>query len=372
MRKAFKAVKKNRGAAGIDKLTIQGFEKNLEENLVKIMRELKTGTYQPIPLKRVHIPKGNTGKTRPLGIPSVRCRIAQEVVRSLLSPIYERKFHPSSFGFRAGRSCHQAIECIIDNIQQGYKYVVDADIKGFFDNISHHVIIEAAEAKIADGNILSLVEKFLESGVMEEGEFKPTTKGTPQGGVISPLLANMALDHLDWHMDRSGYKMVRYADDFVILCKTKLQAEKALTEAQTILTEIGLELNTEKTHITHTKEGFDFLGFRINSRFVKMKSKSIEKFLTKIKDETIRSRNLDAKVIEKLNQIIRGTVNYFCTPFTSVISVFRDLDKMIRRRIRSMKYKRLWHNDNYRFLNKHIERLGLLSMTALGRKRLRC
>ncbi len=371
MHEAFKAVKKNRGAAGIDKISIKAFERDLEGNLSKLMNELKKGTYKPIPLKRVHIPKGN-GKTRPLGIPSVRCRIAQEVVRRLINPIFDCQFHDNSYGFRPGRSCHQAVECVELYIQQGYTYIVDADIKGFFDNIPLRVIVESAEAKIADGNILSLIEKFLTSGVMEEGEFRPTTKGTPQGGVISCLLSNMVLDHLDKQLDEKGYKFVRYADDFVILCKDQKQAEKALEDAQSFLNELGLELSQEKTHITRAKDGFDFLGFEINSWGAKMRKKSVEKFKTKVKEITIRCHNLDQKVVEKLNQVIRGTVNYFCTRTTNVIGQFRKLDKGIRKRIRCMKYKRISHYDNSRFRNKHItKKLGVLNCIELCRMRLR-
>ncbi len=182
MTKAFKAVKKNRGTCGIDKVTIEMYQSNLLENLLSLMKELKRGTYQPLPLRRVNIPKGD-GKTRPLGIPSVKCRIAQEVIRRIISPIFESRFHNNSFGFRPGRNCHQAVERMIDYAQQGNGFVVDVDIKGFFDNIPHKLIMQSVAAKISDGNILKLIEKFLNSGVMEEGELRPTTKGTPQGGL---------------------------------------------------------------------------------------------------------------------------------------------------------------------------------------------
>jgi group II intron reverse transcriptase/maturase len=179
MLKAFKAVKRNRGVARVDKVSIGMFERNLETNLFNLMRELKGRTYIPTPLKRVYIPKAN-GKTRPLGIPTVKCRVAQEVVRQLINPTFEKQFHEMSFGFRPGRNCHQAVECVVDYIRQGYTYVVDADIKGFFDNIPHNLIMESVAAKIVDGKILYLIERFLKSGVMEEGQLKPTVKGTPQ------------------------------------------------------------------------------------------------------------------------------------------------------------------------------------------------
>ena len=372
MLKAFKAVKRNRGVAGVDKVSIGMFERNLETNLFNLMHELKGRTYIPTPLKRVYIPKAN-GKTRPLGIPTVKCRVAQEVVRQLINPTFEKQFHEMSFGFRHGRNCHQAVECVVDYIRQGYTYVVDADIKGFFDNIPHSLILESVAAKIADGKILYLIERFLKSGVMEEGQLKPTVKGTPQGGVISPLLANIVLNHLDWHMASQGMKIVRYADDFVILYKTYAEAEKALIHARTLLEEsMDLELSTEKTRICHVQSGFDFLGFRISSRGVKMRLKSEEKFKKTVREITKRSRNLDRRVIERLNSVIRGTVNYFYTKFSSVRTQFLALDKWVRARIRMMKYKRNWSTDNYRLLNKHMHRMGLLSCNELGTARLRC
>lgn len=185
MRQAFQAVKRNRGAAGVDKVSIQLFDANLEDNLAALMRELKTGTFRPLPLRRVHIPKGpGSTKLRPLGIPVVRDRVAQEVVRRLLAPIFEPLFHENSYGFIPGRNCHQAIERVLKLHCEGYRVVLDADIQGFFDNLSHRVIMAAVAAEVADGNILNLVERFLTSGVMEDGVFKPTTIGTPQGGVI--------------------------------------------------------------------------------------------------------------------------------------------------------------------------------------------
>ena len=371
MLKAFKAVKKNRGAAGIDKMTISMYEKNLSENLLSLMRELKQGLYQPVPLRRVHIPKGD-GKTRPLGIPTVKCRIAQEVIRRLINSIFESRFHDNSFGFRMGRNCHQAVERLLQYAERGYRYAVDVDIKGFFDNIPHELIMDSVAARIADGNILNLIKKLLNSGVMEEGKITPTTKGTPQGGVISPLLANITLDHLDWFLDRQGLNFVRYADDFVILCKTETEAKKALELVQNFLDGMKLETSTEKTKISHFSKGFDFLGFSIKSRSIQMRTKSREKFKNSIREITTRSHNLDKKVIEKLNRVIRGTVNYFSPKFSTMKSSFYKLDRWIRKRIRCMKHKRIWQTDNWRCSIKHIEKMGLLSCYDLYKARLHC
>lgn len=371
MLKSFKAVKKNRGTAGIDKVTIAMYESNLSENQLSLMKELKQGTYQPIPLRRVHIPKGD-GKTRPLGIPSVKCRIAQEVIRRLINPIFESRFHEDSFGFRPGRNCHQAVERVMHYAQQENKHVVDIDIKGFFDNIPHELIMDSVAAKIADGNILNLIERFLKSGVMEEGEFRPTTKGTPQGGVISPLLANIALDHLDWYMAGKGLLFARYADDFVILCKTQPEAERALDEVRTYLEQMELQVSPEKTKICRYSEGFNFLGFTIKSGSVLMRVKSKEKFKDKIREITRRSNNLDKEVVSKLNRVIRGTVNYFCSKFSTVKTEFGRLDRWIRKRIRCMKYKRIWSTDNWRVQIKLTKKMGLLSCYDLCKAKLKC
>lgn len=371
MQKAFKAVKKNRGAAGVDKVTISMYESNLTENLLSLMGELKRGLYKPKPLRRKHIDKGK-GKTRPLGIPAVRCRIAQEVLRRLVNPIFESRFHDNSFGFRPGRSCHQAVERMLQLSQQGYRYVVDIDIKGFFDNIPHDIILDSLAAKIADGNILNTIKRLLNSGVMEEGKLTPTPKGTPQGGVISPLLANTALDHLDWFLEAQKLYFVRYADDFVVLCKTKSEAEKALDMIQTFLSEMQLEVSPEKTKICHFSTGFDFLGFSIKSRSIVMRDKSKEKFKDAIRDITTRSHNLDKSVIERLNRVIRGSVNYFGTKFSTMNTMFFKLDRWIRKRIRCMKHKRISKADNWRCTIKHIRKMGLLNCFDLHRARLRC
>ena len=363
MLQAFKNVKRNRGAAGIDKVSIRMFEANLQENLNALMRELKTrDAFQPKPLRRVLIPKGK-GKMRPLGIPAVRDRVAQEVLRLLLSPVFEPLFHEDSFGFRLGRNCHMALERVLDLWRQGYKVVLDADIQSFFDNIPHSVIMAGLANVVADGNILGLVERFLRAGVMENGVFKPTTVGTPQGGVISPLLANIALNSLDWLLDRQGLCFVRYADDFVVMCRSHTQVEEALVLLQSHLSdELGLKLSPEKTHIATFSEGFAYLGFDLCSRSVTMRAKSVEKFKAKIQEITQRSYNLDDELIVRLNQIVRGTANYFATPFSHNRRLFTEIDKWIRMRLRSMKFKRKWKTDNRRLRLKHFRRMGLLSL----------
>ena len=366
MRLAFRSVRRNRGAAGIDKVSIQMFQENLDANLEALKQELKTGTFVPKPLRRVWIPKDAKGtKLRPLGIPAVKDRVAQEVIRRLLEPIFEPLFHDCSFGFRPKRSCHKAIERVLSFHQQGFRVTLDADIAGFFDNIPHKLIVGAVAEEVADGNILRLVEKFLAAGVMDNGVFKPTTIGTPQGGVISPLLANIVLNKLDWRLEEQGYRFVRYADDFVVVCETPQQANAALTFVEQVMTELGLALSPEKTKIASYGKGYEFLGFRISSQSRTMRPKSQEKFKTKIRELTRRCNNLDGTVIVKLNQVIRGTANYFAPKFSTCVKLFQKLDKWIRMRVRCMMFKRKSECDHYRLRQRSFDnKLGLLKMLA--------
>lgn len=365
MRQSFQAVKRNRGAAGIDKVSIGMFEENLEANLAALQRDLKTkGSFDAKPLRRVYIPKDSRGKQlRPLGIPAVRDRVAQEVIRRLLEPIFEPLFHDCSFGFRPKRSCHQAIERVLSFHAAGDRIVLDADIAGFFDNIPHKLIVDAVAEEVADGNILNLIWRFLAAGVMENGIFKPTTIGTPQGGVISPLLANIVLNKLDGRLQAAGYRFVRYADDFVVVCQSRTQAHAALDLVVQVMTELGLCLSPEKTKIGSYGKGYDFLGFRLSSQSRTVRTKSLEKFKTKIRELTRRSHNLDARVIERLNQVIRGTANYFAAKFSTCIKLFEKLDKWIRMRVRCMKFKRKFTKDNYRMKQRYFDKkLGLLKL----------
>ena len=360
---AFHAVKRNRGAAGIDKVSIQMFADNREANLHSVLRDLKDGSFQPRPLRRQFIDKGN-GKLRPLGIPAVRDRVAQEVLRRLLSPIFEPKFHAASYGFRPGRNCHMAIEQLLEYHEQGDHVVLDADIQGFFDNLPQDVIVAAVAAEVADGNILRLIEKFLRSGVLENGVFKPTTVGTPQGGVISPLLANIVLNHLDWHLAKLGQRFVRYADDFVVVAQSKTQAGEARKQVEQVLGQLGLQLSPDKTQITTYGKGYTFLGFVISSRSKRMRPKSEKKFRDKVRDLTERHHNFDTTTVGKLHQVIRGTAQYFCPRWATHRKTLRELDSWIRMRLRAMwkQVKRM--TDNYRLPNRRFEQLGLLSLES--------
>ena len=361
---AWLAVKRNRGAAGIDKVSIGMFEKNLQANLDSLMRELKAGTFQPMPARRVYIPKA-PGKFRPLGIPAVRDRVAQEMLRQLLSPLFEQLFHDHSYGFRPKRGCHQAVEKVLELHQQGYSHVLDADISGFFDNLSHSVIMTELSKVVADGNILRLIQRFLSAGVMEGGKYQATRVGTPQGGVVSPLLANIALNLMDWQLEKAGYRFVRYADDFVVLCKSERQAKEAMEMISKLLADqMGLTLSPEKTQVTTFKKGFAFLGFQIGAWTVRMRPKSLEKFKEKVRQITTRSHNLDAEMVEKLNRVIRGTANYFTRPWSACCHMYRTLDRWIRMRLRCMKTKRKSAEDTRCLRLKHFKHMGLLSLTS--------
>jgi group II intron reverse transcriptase/maturase len=362
MVEAFLAVKRNRGAAGVDRVSIGMFENNLEQNLVALMRQLKGRSFRPHPARRTYIDK-EPGKKRPLGIPCVRDRVAQEVLRRLLTPLFEPLFHDQSYGFRPRRSCHDALREVDRLHKAGYRFVLDADLKGFFDMIPHEVIMAGLRNVVADGNILNLVEAFLKAGVMEDGVTHPTTVGTPQGGVLSPLLANIALNFLDWQLDEAGYRFVRYADDFVVLCRTKHRAEEARRFVETAASGLGLTLSSEKTVVASFREGFAFLGFEITHRGRRMRAKSVEKYKARIRELTIRCRNLDDRAVRRINAVIRGVARYFATGFSTVTRQFRDLDCWTRLRLRSTKLKRIWKSDNFKLRNRHLRRMGLIALS---------
>ncbi len=359
MHDAFRAVKRNKGKAGVDKVSIEMYCKQLDQNLEALMRDLKRGTFQPKPVRRSYIDKGG-GKRRPLGIPTVRDRVAQEVLRRLLSPLFEPLFHDDSHGFRPGRSCHSAMERLLETWRSGHRHVLDADISGFFDCIPHEVVMRGLTNVVADGNILRLVQKFLTAGVLEDGVVQSTTLGTPQGGVLSPLLANIALNFLDWHLDELGLRFVRYADDFVVLCRTEHQAKKAHQAVQLFVEQLGLTLSPEKTHVTTFRKGFSFVGFDVQSSSVKMRAKSEEKYKDRIRELTIRNHNLDSKQVAKINAVVRGVARYFGTSFSTCTHQFQELDRWLRMRLRCMRTKKKRRTDNCRIKIKHLRRRGCM------------
>ncbi|MQM40069.1 hypothetical protein KBTX_04112 [wastewater metagenome] len=262
--KAFEMVKANKGAAGVDKVTILAYEAKLEDNLEVLHQKLRDKTYQPKPVKRQMIPKDN-GKQRPLGIPAVEDRVVQAAVRNIIEPIFEADFLPSSYGFRPGKRAHEAIDQVTRYLQQGYDQVIDADLQSYFDTIPHDELLACVRKRITDGSVLGLIRSFLEAGVMEESHaMVKTTAGSPQGGVISPLLANIYLHQLDERMAQRGHRIVRFADDFVIFCRSAKGAERVMKSVTRYLEEeLGLTVNQEKTHVVDAMhEPFTFLGFQ--------------------------------------------------------------------------------------------------------------
>ena len=366
LERAWKKVRANRGSAGIDRESIGHFGAQLEQNLTEIQRLLKQDRYQPQPVKRIYIPKSD-GRKRPLGIPTVRDRVVQQAVKNLLEPIFEEVFLPCSHGYRPGRSAHQAIRKAEAYLEKGYHWVVDADIQGFFDHVDHQILMDLVREKVADGRILDLVESFLKSGVMKEGNFVESREGTPQGGVISPLLANIYLNHFDRRMGEEGYLLIRYADDVLIFCKTECEAEKALQMARQILKqELWLTLNPEKTRtIMARKKGVEFLGFRFNGRWCRPNDEAIEKFRDAIRYRTRRQQPKNVcMVIRSINPLILGWGRYFS--IGTVNKLYETLDSWLRARIRCFKSKK--RNKSvilYTLPYNTLQEMGLVSLTSL-------
>lgn len=378
LKNAWLKVKANKGAAGVDKISIQMFEANQDRYLEEIEQELKMGTYQPKAVKRQYIPK-EKGKVRPLGIPTIKDRIAQQAVKVTIEPIFENEFLETSYGFRPEKGAKEAIAKVSGLIEEGYIWVVDADITSYFDNISHEKLMNKIKRRISDGRILNLIEMWLKQPVMEECKNWNPTQGTPQGGVISPLLANIYLHDLDVNLRNAKYKMIRYADDFVILTRSKEEAEEALKIVREWMKEHDLNLHPEKTHIGNCmveEQGFDFLGYRFEAGTKWVRRKSIQKFRDRIKEETSKVCGKSLKsVINKINPILRGWCNYFKDVTKYTLGTF---DSFVRRRLRSIigrQNKRRvfgagW--DNVRIPNNFFADNGLINMEELQRQYLAC
>lgn len=357
---AFGHVKKNKGKAGLDRVSIRQFERDLETNILNIHKELKTEIYKPLPVLRAYIPKGRHDK-RPLGIPIVKDRVVQQAFRQIIEPIFEKDFSDNSFGFRPDRCCHDAIKRLEQYKQEGYTSVLDADIKAFYDTIPHKLIMNRLREKIADGWVLTSIEKMLKAGVMEDGIVHETNQGTPQGGVISPLLANLIGDIIDKELEKAGYKFVRYADDFVVMTKTKEELPAALSYVKEIIAgKLGMKLSEDKTKLTNFKRGFRFLGYNFNGKYKGISTKSLDKLKDNIRDITKRTQGVNLQaVIDTLNPVIRGHVNYF--RLGNIQKVYRSLDCWIRMRLRCFKFSRKWRTDNKRFPVHRFFKMGLLS-----------
>ncbi|MFL6518503.1 MAG: group II intron reverse transcriptase/maturase [Bacillus sp. (in: firmicutes)] len=338
---AFYDVKKNRGSHGVDKVTIKEYEIELEHNLRVLQESLRLKTYRAKPVRRVFIPKAD-GTKRPLGIPTVEDRILQAATKRILEPIFEQKFLDCSFGFRPNRSAHMAIDKIRQDLMDGYNFVIDADIKTYFDSIPHDKLIDLIKEEVVDSSVLALIMQFLKSGILENGSFYESDTGSPQGGVISPLLANIYLHPLDEMMMERGHRITRYADDFVICCKSRKGAERVLRTVVKLLEEkLGLKVHPDKTKIVDNyEEPFVFLGYVFKKGYFHSPSdKAVKKFKKSIKDVTRRNLtvNLEEFVKNRINPIVRGWGRYFGVGFSKTL--FQKLDSWIRRRLRMIQLR---------------------------------
>jgi RNA-directed DNA polymerase len=364
----------NRGAAGVDHVDVEAFALHAEAHLKKLEEQLRQGTYQPQAIRRVYIPKPGSDELRPLGIPTVRDRVAQTAIVHVLAPIFERDFAPTSYGFRPNRGCQQALERVEELLAAGYSYVVDADLKSYFDTIPHERLVQRIRAKVADGRLLGLIESFLKAGILDGLQEWTPVAGAPQGAVLSPLLSNIYLDPLDHLMAAHGLEMVRYADDFVILCRSRQEAEGALALVQAWVAENGLTLHPTKTRIVEAStEAFDFLGYRFDRDKRLVRPKSLEKLKEAVRAKTRRTDGRSLKVIvEDLNRTLRGWFGYFKRCHERV---FSRLDGWIRRRLRSLLRKRTKRKgisrhgaDEQRWPNAYFAEQGLFSLKTAHAK----
>lgn len=360
-------VASNHGAAGVDHVSIDQFGRQLAANLKRLTETLRAGSYRPQDVKRVQIPKPGSKETRPLGIPTVRDRVVQTALRNMIEPIFEHGFAEHSYGFRPNRGCKDALRRVDQLIKAGYRYVVDADLKSYFDTIPHENLLRRIGEKISDGKILKLIRFFLQQGVMEQLQRFEPTRGTPQGAVISPLLSNIYLDPLDHLMAQQGYEMVRYADDFVILCRTLEEAEAALALVKQWTADNGLTLHPEKTQIADSEgDGFEFLGYHLKREHRWPRRKSLQKFKDTIRAKTRRTigRSLTA-IIADVNRSVRGWYEYFKH---SHYWVFGSLDGWIRMRLRSILRRHHGRRgrgrglDHQRYPNAWFRQAGLFSL----------
>jgi len=365
---AFEKVAKKKGAAGVDHVTTRDFGRRLPGAIQELSAMLKDGRYVPQAIRRVHIPKPGTTETRPLGIPTVRDRVVQTAVVHAIEPIFERDFAEHSYGFRPGRGCKDALRRVSELLAKGYVYAVDADLKGYFDSIPHEPLMRRVEKKVADGRVLRLVNSFLKAGIMDDARQWTPEEGAPQGAVLSPLLSNIFLDPLDHLMVSEGFEMVRYADDFVILCKTAEDAARALAVVERWVTENGLTLHPTKTKIVDTgTDSFDFLGYTFQGQKHWPRKKSIQKLRDTIRQKTSRTSGRRMQcVIADINRVLHGWFGYF--KHSSYRTVFRTQDGWVRRRLRGIlrcREKRRGRSstwDNIRWPVAHFTALGLYSL----------
>jgi RNA-directed DNA polymerase len=370
LRAAFKKVKANGGAAGVDHQTIEMYERHLGENLEKLSQALKAGKYRPQAVRRVWIPKLGSKEKRPLGIPTVQDRVVQAALLHVLEPIFERDFAAQSYGFRPNRGCKDALRRVWGLLKAGHTWVVDADLKSYFDTIPHGQMVGRVEEKVSDGRVIEMLQLYLKQDVMDGMQSWTPEGGTPQGATVSPLLSNIYLDPLDHAMAQGGHEMVRYADDFVILCGSEAEAVAVLEKVRAWTVQAGLTLHPVKTRIVNAEEkgGFDFLGYHFERGMKWPRKKSLDKFKDAIRAKTQRTHGHSLQVIiEDVNRTTKGWFEYFKQ---SQPNTFRDLDGWIRMRIRSILRKRQGlrgrgrGRDHQRWPNAFFSEHGLFSFVT--------
>ena len=370
---AWARVYRNHGAAGVDWQSVELFAAHADQHLARLQQELREGRYEPYPVRRAWISKLGSKARRPLGIPAVRDRVVQGALRQVLEPIFEREFSCASYGFRPGRGCKDALRRVSSLLKTGYTWVVDADLEGYFDSIPHEALLSAVGEHVADGSVLSLLRQYLKAKVMEGlAEWEPE-RGTPQGAVISPLLGNVYLDALDHHLVAAGFHLIRYADDFVVLCRSQAEAERALAEIRSYTQALELRLHPEKTRLVDATQqgGFDFLGYHFERGYRWPRTKSVQKLKDTIRTKTRRTEGRSLEVIiQDVTATLRGWIGYFKH---SHPTTFPELDSWVRMRLRSLLRKR--HRgkgrgrgrDHQRWPNSYFIDRGLFTLVPAHR-----
>lgn len=368
---AWTRVRANAGAAGIDGQTVAAFAADAEHQLESLRRRLLCAErYVPPPVRRVEIPKpGKPGQTRPLGIPTVADRVVQQATRQVIEPFFEAKFSPASFGYRPGRSATRAAWWVREAIRRGDQWVAEFDIVGFFNHLRHPRLLREVAREIEDPEVIGLIRRWLQAGVLTEQGVTPSTAGTPQGGVISPLLANIYLHRLDQEVRAAGHRLIRYADDFVILADRRWKAEAADRLVRSILADIGLDVAEDKSGIHRVDDGFEFLGFAFTGTRMVPRPASLTRFKERVRLITRRNSPVSLQQVAKdLSPVLRGWGNYYAQG--DVGDLFRRLDKWIRERLRFKAAGRATKTMRYKLTNQRLADLGLVSLVDLRRTRL--
>jgi RNA-directed DNA polymerase len=382
---AWDRVEANRGSGGVDGQSLEAFGQQLDSALNRLQAELKEETYQPQPVRQVQIPKaGKPGEFRTLGIPTIYDRVCQQALLNRLEPIFEPVFDGANFGYRRGRSTKDALRKVWKEIQSGREWIVDADLKDFFGSVDHEKLLTLVAQRVADGRVLSLIKAMLKAGSYGQGRLFPSERGTPQGGVVSPLLSNILLTPFDREMRRRGYQLTRYADDWVITCKSVAEARAAVAAAFRILKQLGVVLHPQKTRIVHVQHGFEFLGYKIKrgkalrlpaskirsevrsgALYAYPREKSVCRFKDQVRQRTKRRVPLRTReLIAELNPVLRGWGEYYKR--AHVRKLFHQLDGWVRRRIWSHRFKR-WRNGGWKQLPnaKLYGEYGLVNLVGL-------